>query len=79
MGRRGRPPDVGAVVVRCCPVCWRMVPMRRVVGRHLDTADGACPMSGKWTPTRWIDGIRALPRARVVQQRVSMDQLRETA
>lgn len=52
------------IVIRECPVCWRLVETTQNVWAHKDTAGNVCPMSGKEAPSKWWHGIRAIPRER---------------
>ena len=52
------------IVIRECPVCLRLVDMAVTVWTHKDTAGNPCPMSGRQAPSKWWQGIRAIPRER---------------
>ncbi|GAB2646118.1 hypothetical protein GCM10027169_12810 [Gordonia jinhuaensis] len=49
------------IVIRECPVCWRLVETAQNVWAHNDKAGNVCPMSGKEAPRKWCRGTRAIP------------------
>lgn len=54
--------NVDEPVVRTCPVCWRLIYVRKTVFTHLDTAGRRCPMSNR----RPVEGVPVGRRAEAV-------------